>query len=60
LLEQLMIKAQLLLHNQNTNAMKKSLAILALVAMTISACSQYTCPTYSKTPVQKTEKGTRI
>jgi len=40
--------------------MKKSIAILALVAVAISACSQYTCPTYSKTPAQKTVKESRI
>jgi PBP1b-binding outer membrane lipoprotein LpoB len=40
--------------------MKKSFAILALVAMVISACSQYTCPTYSKAPAQKTGKESRI
>ncbi len=41
--------------------MKKSIAILILVvAVMVSACSTYTCPTYSKAPAQKTSKETRI
>lgn len=32
--------------------MKKILAFVALLAM-VSACSQYTCPTYSKKEVKK-------
>jgi len=32
--------------------MKRILAIIALVAF-VSACSQYTCPTYSKKEVKK-------
>jgi hypothetical protein len=38
--------------------MKKILAFVALVAF-ISACSQYTCPTYSKKEV-KNNSGKRI
>jgi hypothetical protein len=34
-----------------SNDMKKVLAFIALVAF-ISACSQYTCPTYSKKEVK--------
>jgi hypothetical protein len=33
--------------------MKKVLAFVALVAI-ISACSQYTCPTYSKKEIKST------
>ncbi|MFM9838429.1 MAG: hypothetical protein ACKVOQ_09210 [Cyclobacteriaceae bacterium] len=41
--------------------MKKSVALLILVAMvTVSACSSYTCPTYSKAPQKTAVKGSRI
>jgi len=39
--------------------MKKVLALVVLVAM-VSACSSYTCPTYSKKEVKKEVKETRI
>lgn len=35
--------------------MKKVVAFVALVAM-LSACSQYTCPTYAKKEVKPTVK----
>ena len=35
--------------------MKKVLAFILLVAF-ITSCSQYTCPTYSKSDVKKTDK----
>jgi PBP1b-binding outer membrane lipoprotein LpoB len=38
--------------------MKKLLAVLMLLAVLVSACSQYTCPTYSKTTT--TVKSNRI
>jgi hypothetical protein len=33
--------------------MKKSVALLILVGLMATACSQYTCPTYSKAPQKK-------
>lgn len=33
--------------------MKKSIALLILVGMMATACSQYTCPSYSKAPQKK-------
>jgi PBP1b-binding outer membrane lipoprotein LpoB len=36
--------------------MKKVLAIIALAAF-VSACSTYTCPTYSKKEVKKTTEN---
>lgn len=39
--------------------MKKSvLVLIAVVMLLASACSQYTCPTYSKAP--ETKKDSRI
>jgi outer membrane protein assembly factor BamE (lipoprotein component of BamABCDE complex) len=35
--------------------MKKALAFVALAAM-LTACSQYTCPTYAKKDIKKAEK----
>jgi hypothetical protein len=35
--------------------MKKFVAFVALAAM-LASCSQYTCPTYAKKEVKKTEK----
>ena len=43
----------------NAIPMKKVLALVVLVAM-VSACSSYTCPTYSKKEVKKEVKETRI
>ncbi len=41
--------------------MKKSVAVLILVvAVMLSACSTYTCPTYSKAPAPKAQKETKI
>jgi len=42
--------------------MKKSVAVLMLVVtMMVSACSTYTCPTYSHAaPIAKAEKETRF
>ncbi len=41
--------------------MKKSVVVLILVvAVLASACSTYMCPTYSKAPVQKPVKETKI
>ncbi len=41
--------------------MKKSMAVLILVvAVIVSACSTYTCPTYSKAPVSAAHKETKI
>ena len=34
--------------------MKRALALVALVAF-LTSCSSYTCPTYSKKEVKKTE-----
>lgn len=40
--------------------MKKSLAVVMVIGMTMaSACSYSTCPTYAKTPSKQT-KETRI
>jgi PBP1b-binding outer membrane lipoprotein LpoB len=39
--------------------MKKILAFVALVDF-LSACSQYTCPTYSKKDVKKSSTENRI
>lgn len=39
--------------------MKKVLALLALVVF-LSACSQYTCPTYSKKDVKKSVAEKKI
>ncbi|CAN5241153.1 hypothetical protein BH09BAC3_BH09BAC3_24240 [soil metagenome] len=35
--------------------MKRILAIIALIAFFATSCSQYTCPTYSKKEVKKSE-----
>jgi PBP1b-binding outer membrane lipoprotein LpoB len=35
--------------------MKRILALVALVAFIASSCSSYTCPTYSKKEVKKSE-----
>lgn len=43
----------------NTTKMKKILAFVALIAL-ISACSQYTCPTYSKKEIRKESLESRI
>jgi len=43
----------------NTTKMKRILAFVALVAF-LSACSQYTCPTYSKKEVKKSVPENRI
>jgi PBP1b-binding outer membrane lipoprotein LpoB len=39
--------------------MKKILAFVALVAF-LSACSQYTCPTYSKKDIKESNTENRI
>lgn len=39
--------------------MKKVLALIALAAF-VSACSQYTCPTYSKKEVKKRVAESRV
>ncbi len=40
--------------------MKKSVLLLILAgALMVSACSTYTCPTYSKAPAHKAAKETR-
>jgi hypothetical protein len=39
--------------------MKKVLAIIALAAF-VSACSTYTCPTYSKKDVKKNVRENKI
>jgi PBP1b-binding outer membrane lipoprotein LpoB len=39
--------------------MKKVLALIVLAAF-VSACSQYTCPTYSKKEVKKTVTENKI
>jgi len=39
--------------------MKKILAFAALVGM-LTACSQYTCPTYAKKEVKKESSAKRI
>lgn len=33
--------------------MKKSVVILLALGLVVSACSTYTCPTYTKAPVKK-------
>jgi hypothetical protein len=40
--------------------MKKSVIVFLLAAVTLSACSTYTCATYAKEPSKKTVKETRI
>ena len=41
--------------------MKKSVVLLLLVvALMVSACSTYTCPTYSKAPAAKSTPNTKI
>lgn len=37
--------------------MKRFLAVLMLSGMFFSACSTYTCPTYTKAPVEKESKA---
>jgi hypothetical protein len=41
--------------NQNHYVMKVRLAMFLLVLFGLSACTQYTCPTYSKKDVKKKE-----
>ena len=36
--------------------MKKSILVLFFGAMLLSSCAQYTCPTYSKAPVEDTDE----
>ena len=38
--------------------MKVKLAILALVILGLSACTQRTCPTYAEVDADKTEQST--
>jgi hypothetical protein len=45
--------------SNKTINMKKILAFAALVGM-LTACSQYTCPTYSKKEVKKESAAKRI
>lgn len=40
--------------------MKKSLVVLILASILISACSQYTCPTYTKKDARKDASQTKI
>ncbi|MFN7494918.1 MAG: hypothetical protein ACK5RG_18490 [Cyclobacteriaceae bacterium] len=40
--------------------MKKSIVLILVVAALATACSQYTCPTYSKAPEAKPAKTNRI
>lgn len=41
--------------------MKKAIpAMVIVVSIMLSACSTYTCPTYSKAPQKKAVKETRI
>lgn len=36
--------------------MKKSILVILFGVFVLSSCAQYTCPTYSKAPVEETEE----
>ncbi len=38
--------------------MKRSILVILFGVFLLSSCAQYTCPTYSKAPVDETEEGT--
>jgi PBP1b-binding outer membrane lipoprotein LpoB len=40
--------------------MKKSVIIVVLLALVLGACSQYTCPTYSRTGEGKPAKVQKV
>ena len=52
---------RLLLQYQNIKNMKKTVALVVLVAsIVLTSCSSYTCPTYSKAPQKVAAKETKI
>ena len=53
------LKRLIILILAKTMKMKRILAFVALIAF-LSACSQYTCPTYSKKEVKKSNAENRI
>jgi hypothetical protein len=53
------LKRLIILILSKTSKMKRILAFVALIAF-LSACSQYTCPTYSKKEVKKSTAENRI
>ena len=53
------LKRLIILILSNTSKMKRIIAIVAILGL-MTACSQYTCPTYSKKEVKKAESETRI
>jgi hypothetical protein len=54
-----MLKRFTFVYQKKRNPMKKTITILGLCAILLSACSQYTCPTYTKAP-EKITKETHI
>jgi PBP1b-binding outer membrane lipoprotein LpoB len=51
-------KGALLLSKIN-NLMKKIVALIALLAVVLTSCSEYSCPTYSRKPATE-KKSTRV
>jgi hypothetical protein len=43
-------------NNQNTTGMKSRIFFALAIVGLLSACTQYTCPTYAKKEVKKAEK----
>jgi PBP1b-binding outer membrane lipoprotein LpoB len=53
------VKTNALLLSKNNNLMKKIVALIAVLAVVLTSCSEYSCPTYSKKPVTE-KKSTRV
>jgi PBP1b-binding outer membrane lipoprotein LpoB len=47
-------------HGIESSVMKKSVTIVVFLALVLGACSQYTCPTYSRTVEGKPSEAQKV